>query len=282
MSAEIISWWLFLCSVSGLNILAWLLSATVLRRRQGVMSADVYSSRRLQLFLSSGYVFGCAFRSVLPVYDVQRICLYDSWLSSVIVGRSVATFAELCFVIQWALLLREISRATNSIIGINASVAIVSLIVIAEMCSWYSVLTTSNFGHVAEESLWCLSVLLLVTSLITIRARFPASLRPMLTLVCVAGIAYIVFMLLVDVPMYWSRWIEDEASGRHYLTITQGIQDASEHWVVSHRWEDWKNEIAWMSMYFSVAVWLSIALIHTPELEFRAAVGKRNFKGIPI
>jgi hypothetical protein len=281
MSAEIISWWLFLCSVSGLNILAWLLSATVLRRRQGVLSAVVYSSRRMQLFLSSGYVFGCAFRSALPVYDVQRICLYDSWLSSVIVGRSVATFAELCFVIQWALLLREISRATNSTIGINASVAIVSLIVIAEMCSWYSVLTTSNFGHVAEESLWSLSVLILVTSLISIRARFPAALRPVLTLVCVAGIAYIVFMLLVDVPMYWSRWIGDEASGRHYLTITQGIHDASEHWVVSHRWEDWKNEIAWMSMYFSVAVWLSIALIHTPELEFQTAVGKRNFKGIP-
>jgi hypothetical protein len=88
-------------------------------------------------------------------------------------------------------------------------------------------------------------------------------------------------MLLVDVPMYWSRWIGDEASGRHYLTITQGIHDASEHWVVSHRWEDWKNEIAWMSMYFSVAVWLSIALIHTPELEFQTVVGKRNFNGIP-
>jgi hypothetical protein len=42
--------------------------------------------------------------------------------------------------------------------------------------------------------------------------------------------------------------------------------------VVSHRWEDWKNEIAWMSLYFSVAVWLSIALIHAPLLlESRAA-----------
>jgi hypothetical protein len=36
--------------------------------------------------------------------------------------------------------------------------------------------------------------------------------------------------------------------------------------VVSHRLEDWKNEIAWMSLYFSVAVWLSIALIHAPLL----------------
>jgi hypothetical protein len=34
--------------------------------------------------------------------------------------------------------------------------------------------------------------------------------------------------------------------------------------VVSHRWQDWQNEVAWMSLYFSVAVWLSIALVHAP------------------
>jgi hypothetical protein len=71
-------------------------------------------------------------------------------------------------------------------------------------------------------------------------------------------------MFLVDVPMYWSRWIADEASGRLYLSIAQGVFDVSERWVVSHRWEDWQNEVEWMSLYFSVAVWLSIALIHTP------------------
>ena len=71
-------------------------------------------------------------------------------------------------------------------------------------------------------------------------------------------------MFLVDVPMYWTRWIADEAHGRLYLTIDQGLRDVSARWIVSHRWEDWKNEIAWMSLYFSVAVWLSIALIHAP------------------
>ena len=75
-----------------------------------MLSPEVYASRRLQLLLSAGYVFGCAFRSALPVYDVPRIALFDVWLSSVIVGRSVATFAELCFVAQWALLLREIAQ----------------------------------------------------------------------------------------------------------------------------------------------------------------------------
>jgi hypothetical protein len=36
------------------------------------------------------------------------------------------------------------------------------------------------------------------------------------------------------------------------------------HSVVSYRWEDWKSEIPWMTLYFSVAVWISIALVHVP------------------
>ena len=66
------------------------------------------------------------------------------------VGRSVATVAELCFVAQWALLLREVSQATGSAFGLSVAPD-VPLIVIAETCSWYSVLTTSNLGHVVEE-----------------------------------------------------------------------------------------------------------------------------------
>ena len=202
----------------------------------------------------------------MPVYDVGRVCLFDSWLCSVIIGRSVATFAELCFAAQWALLLRDISRATGSGVGRVTAKVMVPLIAVAEMCSWYSVLTTSNLGHVVEESIWALSAGLLVMSLLWIWPRCSASLRPLLAAWCAAGIAYVAFMFLIDVPMYWSRWLADEASGRHYLSITQGLLDVSGRWVVSHSWDVWKNEIAWMSLYFSVAVWLSIALVHAPVL----------------
>jgi len=264
MSAEIFWWWFFLCCVAGFNILAWTLSAAALERRQAALSPEAYDLRRVQLLLSAGYVLGCAFRSVLPVYDIRRFCLFDTWLSSVIVGRSVATFAELCFAAQWALLLGEISRATGSGVGRVTARVVVPLIALAELCSWYSVLSTSNLGHVIEESIWALSAGLMVMSLLWIWPRVSASMRPLLAAWCAAGIAYVGFMFLVDVPMYWARWLADEASGRHYLSLTQGLLDASGRWIVSHRWQDWQNEIAWMSLYFSVAVWLSIALVHAP------------------
>jgi hypothetical protein len=67
-------------------------------------------------------------------------------------------------------------------------------------------------------------------------------------------------------------WHADEASGRAYFSLAQGAVDVSQRWVVSHRWEDWKHEVGWMSLHFSVAVWLSIGFIHAPVLRRRLGV----------
>jgi hypothetical protein len=218
--------------------------------------------RRLQLILSAGYVAGCAYRSVWPVFDVQRLCLFDHWTSSVLVGRSVATVAELCFAVQWALMLRTASQAGGSRLGRAAAASIVPMIVVAEICSWYSVLSTSNIGHVVEESLWGASAALFVAGLISLWPRCDRDMRPLMTLWAAAGVAYVGYMFMVDVPMYWSRWLADEAVGRHYLSLADGLADVSSHWVVSRRWSDWQSEVTWMTLYFSVAVWFSVALIH--------------------
>jgi hypothetical protein len=259
-----------------LNVTVWAFSARVLERRKAILHPEVYRTRRLLMLLSAVYVFGCAYRCFFLVYDVPRICLFDTAFSSVLVGRTVATLAELSFVAQWAVLLRENSRATGSMVGKVVSLAVVPLIAIAETCSWYSVLTTSNVGHVAEETLWGLSVALLIVSAAAILPRTAAARRPVLAAWCFAGLIYVAFMFSVDVPMYWSRWMADEASGRHYLTLVQGLLDVSRRHVVSHSWDDWKNEVAWMSLYFSVAVWISISFIHAPPPQPQLAAGSRK------
>jgi len=264
MSANVTLWWAFLCVVAGLNILAWSFSAVVvLHRRPGAVgSIESQVARRRQLLLSAAYVLGCAYRSAMPVFDIPRIVLVDSWLSSVVVGRSVATVAELCFAGQWALMLRQSARATGSPTAKIASRVLVPLIVIAEACSWFAVLTTVNLAHVAENSIWGLSAALVVVSIWASTGRSPTSRRPLLIAWCLAGAAYVAFIFCFDVPGYWSRWMADEASGRHFLTIVQGLRDASERRVVSFSWDDWRSEVAWMSLYFSVGVWMSISLIH--------------------
>jgi hypothetical protein len=255
-------WWATLCGVGALNILAWSLTAAALRRRRQGMSFETYAACRLQLVLSAVYVFGCAFRSALPVYDIPRVCLVNIWLSSVVVGRSVASLAEVCFVAQWALMLAQVAAVTRSRFAQVVSRIMVPLILIAEVCSWYAVLTTTNLGHVAEESLWGVSAGLMVTSLVCALPRCPRGLRPLVIIACAVGSGYVGYMFCVDVPMYWSRWLADLASGHRYLGLLQGMLDVSQHRVVSFRWQTWRTEVTWMTLYFSVAVWMSISLIH--------------------
>src|SRR5215831_806373 len=142
-------WWGLLALVSSVNIAFWFLLYREFCNSPTGNSGST-SDIGLMLLLCAGYVFGCAFRSFLPRADVQRICLFDTWLSSVFVGRSVATVAEVCFVVQWAIVLRQLGRLTNSDTVRNISAIIVPLILLAEVCSWYAVVTTSYLGNTIE------------------------------------------------------------------------------------------------------------------------------------
>jgi hypothetical protein len=251
-------WWGFLLVVSAINVAAllWLYARCGDRSRRlrtGVFAADT-------LLLGTAYVLGCAFRSVLPRADVQRICLFDTWLSSIMVGRSVATVAELCFAMQWAIVLGALGELGHSDTAKNISKAIVPLIVLAECCSWYAVITTNFLGNVLENSLWTVTFLLIAMALLRLVGRFRGVARLVIA-AAIAGIAgYTLFMSMVDVPMYFGRWQADLASGKEFLGLASGLHDVATRWVVTRNFARWKQEIPWMSLYFSTAVWTSLAL----------------------
>ena len=264
-------WWATLCAISVVNLAAWGWSARVSWRRGSQEAAHLGARRRWQLALSAVFVLVCAFRSIFPRADVQRICLHDSWLSSVMAGRSAATIAELCFVAQWALMLRELADSTGDRIAGAISRLLLPLIATAEVFSWYATLTTSYLGNTIEESLWAFSATLFIVGALSLRRHVDDRHRRILTAAALIGVGYVAFMCTVDVPMYVSRWLADEAMGRHYLTLAAGLVDVSGRWVVTRSWNDWRTEIPWMSLYFSGAVWASIALVHTPPFAGRLA-----------
>ena len=253
-------WWGFLLVVSSANIALWLVlhhrfrKRVLVDRRRGVLRVE------LLVLLCAAYVFGCAFRSVLPRADVQRICLFDTWLSSVFVGRSVATVAEICFVVQWAIVLHLLATLAKSDTARNISYAIVPLILAAEFFSWYAVITTDYLGNTLENSLWAVTFLLIAAGLLRLSSKFNGVVRVAIG-TAVAGIAgYLMFLVTIDVPMYFGRWQADVASGKELLGLLAGLHDLSNRWAVTHDIVHWKDEIAWMSLYFSVAVWSSLAL----------------------
>jgi hypothetical protein len=261
-SLAVLWWHALLCAIAAVNVVVWSLSGIAVGHAQSVNLAGTNAASRLQLILSAAYVFGCAFRSVLPVYDIPRVVLVDSRLSSVIVGRSIATVAELCFAAQWALMLHRMALLSDSPLVLAASVVIVPLIVLAEVCSWYAVLTTAQRPHALENSIWGTSAVLVVASLLVVGPHRVAGLYVPMIAWCIGGATYVAYIFLVDVPAYWSRWIADQTNGRRYLGIGQGVIDAWRRRIVSYRWEMWKNEILWMSLYFTLGVWSSVSLVY--------------------
>jgi hypothetical protein len=268
-------WWSLLTLVSGINIAVWFLLYSRLHEQPaahlGSSSGIGFSMLRaesvgnasgieLMLLLCAAYVFGCAFRSILPRADVQRICLFDTWLSSVVVGRSVATVAEVAFAAQWAMILHRVGALTGADTTLNVAWVIVPLILIAEGFSWYAVLTTNYLGNAIENSIWAVVFFLVGVGLCRLLPEFDGSVRVVLAVAITGIVAYLAFLMTVDVPMYLSRWRTEVGDGSKLLGPLEGLRDVSTRWIVTHDLAEWKDEIAWMSLYFSMAVWSSLAL----------------------
>lgn len=127
-------WWIFLVTISLFNICQWF--RTYSRKFSKVpLSFSFRNNSQSIIWFSALYVFGCACRSVLLRADVQRICLFDTWFSSVLVGRTVATVAEVAFIIQWFIVLRFLSEVSDSKTIKRISGLIIPLILMSETFS---------------------------------------------------------------------------------------------------------------------------------------------------
>ncbi|MEQ1881516.1 MAG: hypothetical protein ABL878_11150 [Burkholderiales bacterium] len=262
MDAALLFWWLALCAAAATNVVLLIWSAQRLASRAAVLPPPLRASRTLQLWLSAGYAIGCGFRSVFPMVDVPRLCLHDTWISRIAVGRTVATVAELSFAMQWALLLRE--SAAGSGLAALAGRLIFPIIIVAEVFSWGAVITSNYLLHAIENSLWTLAALLGLAGFLSLRQQAEAASARFLEAACVCAGAYVMFMVSVDVPMYLSRW-HAEATGDGSLPLAQGLRTLFDRCIVEHRWAVWRQDVPWISLYFTVAVWISIALAHAPQ-----------------
>jgi hypothetical protein len=264
MPGELLLWWSVLCAAAVLNVFAWSASAWFLGRRAPAFSPEVAQARRRVLWLSAIYVLGCGFRSVLPMIDVPRICLHDTPVSYIAVGRSFATVAELCFAAQWAIVLREAGSNAGGGLATLVARLLVPLVAVAEIFCWGAALTTYNLLHAVENSLWTLAAALAVASFVSLRARFGERHRRVLLAAIACGAAYIAFMTIVDVPMYLARWQADLATGRELLPLGEGLRQILRPCTVARDWAAWREDVPWLTLYFTLAVWVSIALAHLP------------------
>ena len=258
-SNPVARWWGVLTAVSAVNIAVWIVLYRDLLAPRAAAPASA-PGIELMLLLCAAYVFGCAFRSFLPRADVQRICLFDTWLSSVMIGRTVATVAEVSFAAQWAIILHHLGTMTGAGTTMTAAWLVVPLILVAQCFSWHAVLTRNYLAHAIENSIWGVAFFIVGVGLCRLLPEFDGLVRVVLVIAIIGIVGFLAFLASVDVPMYLTRWRTGAADGNRRLSHREGLRDVRFRWIVTHDIAEWKDEIPWMSLYFSVAVWASLAL----------------------
>jgi hypothetical protein len=260
------SWWTALCIAAALNVVLCLIVALRVRRQKHQLSAQAHALRVRLLWPAVVYALGCGFRSVFPMIDVPRLCLHGTWISRIVVGRSVATVAELSLALELALMLRAASTASGGGTAALVSLCVVPLIAVAEVFSWMAVLHRNFLLHAFENSFWTLTAVLLIVAVIPLRRQAHDQRKRWLdaSLACAAG--YVFYMVLVDVPMYVSRWRAQLSAGQATLSLKAGFQEILQRCTVVRDLTAWRDDIPWLTLYFTVAVWISLALAYAAPL----------------
>ena len=241
-------WWNLMCFGTYLNLL-------LLCR-----STPNTKDEKRQKYLSSLFVLSTTIRSIFPRIDVERICFFDSFLSTTIVGRSLATVGEVSFSLQISLGLLALMRDLN--VQSPLTYIIPPAISIAQVLCWIGVLTTNQSFHCFEESIWAICMALLIPLLLKLLDKTKNDeMRYKLIGCTVVVILYVIYMVFIDVPMYYRRYAENEDLHIEYLSLTDGIEDAMSCKTITKSYEVWKEDSVWMIGYFTFCSLISVGLI---------------------
>ena len=198
--------------------------------------------------------------------------MFDFYLSCAVIGRTLATIAELCFISQISILINELSEdvLNFSSLGLKlnrfCAYLIFVLILIAETISWIGILTKNQLFNCGEESLWMISILIALICFMNIFINRKKNsnnvyLNLFFFLFFLVGTMFVLYMFLVDILMYYKRWKLSEDKNMKYLGIIEGYYDASYCHELTKNYSEWKEDIMWMTPYFSFCVWASISFI---------------------
>ena len=108
--------------------------------------------------------------------------------------------------------------------------------------------------------------MLVLTACVALRDDAEVQGRRLLAAASVGTAAYIAFMVVVDVPMYLTRWRADVAAGQASQSLAAGLVEIMNRCEIVRVPSAWREDMPWLTLYFSVAVWISILLSHTPPL----------------
>lgn len=241
-------WWNILCTGIVVNIVLL------------VKCEAITNHEKRQKVLSSLFILSNTIRSVFPRIDVERICYFDSILSTTIVGRSLATGAEIALSLQIATNLLHIMK--DSTVRSFLPYILPPAICIAQILCWIGVLTTNQLFHVFEESIWAVFFAMLIPLLLQLsRSTASTETKNKLLGCTILATIYVIYMVYIDIPMYYGRYAENKKLNIPYLSLTEGIYDVASCKRITKSYEVWQEDSVWMIGYFVFGSLISVGMI---------------------
>jgi hypothetical protein len=201
------------------------------------------------------YTGACAIRSIFPRMDVERICLFDTVLSYPIVGRICATIGELAFIYQITLITKNIADYLDCNRIYNNMNIIKCMNIYAQLFCWFGVLYQINLMHVFEECIWMISVCYIGFCYLYFYNQVEYNIFKIIFYI---SQIYTFFMIFIDIPMYYHKSIKDAEVID--ISLIDAIKNMS-YCDVSDSYNDWKQEIPWMTGYFINGPFISLKLL---------------------
>ena len=250
MNISIKHWWFFLIIISIINVGLILLTLQ-----------NVKSNFEMKLFyLAFIYILVNSVRGIWLREDIQRLCLHNNTLSSPLIGRVITTVSEISFVLLIVLIFKQIVNTSNHNPNIHLVLNFIILaIVIAEIFCWKGCLSTEQYWNMLEESTWTLSsFLIMVISIFMLFNEKNITFKRFLYITIFATILYQIFMITVDIPMYYNRSnnVTTEATD-----ILSQVNDMADCKIISESNDYWDQEIPWLTGYFTFGSWIAIILV---------------------
>ncbi len=209
------------------------------------------------------FYINCLIRGFFPRIDVSRTCFFGGFISSVIVGRTLATIGELSLVIciqnyikQNLLVYRRCRRRSFMSVFLVTMLVLINylvffLAVLAEVYSWTSVIYRNNNYHVYEECVWLFMGVYTFFMSLFFRQSIPLDKNIKFNnQMCIITLFYIIYMLLIDIPRYQQRALDQAPP----VSFDVGFWELFECQKISQISSDYG--IAFHFLYFGIAPYI--------------------------
>ena len=224
----------------------------------------------------------CAFRSLFCEDYATRDVWYDSPLNSILLHRLLSVCSELSWIGQVALAFGAVGGdlPSGGAWFKRAAGFLWACIVVAECCSCAGTVTTDRLFFLGEEGSWVVGFTVFLPFALALARRIPGdddswkAARRFARVLAVCVCCYVPWGWLSDVPSNYEAWRKDQAAGKRYFGFWDGLEDAATTRRETRAWDAWGHKLLWMTAYFTLGVWSSIALVSAPR--------KRSDKRIPL